>query len=682
MTVCWLDQNPSDPSITPVDLPREQALQDRKLRLLLLDDDPKPRKLLEVLNLPGTVLYVARQAKTAYSALLTPPFTYDAVFVDWRMDEWEPLSDKFIASVGLPDTVPTGGLFLRVLSGLDPDDAVRGGHAELLVGLASAQGALTIVTSIHIDNQNQEEIYRLRARGAHSFLPKLQLPHHSKSIEVRQLLLSVAASQRDKRLWRALPLNVLRSILKNLSDSSPEVLRAHLTRFDKYSLEERHQVILSLQEDNDPEYLIGSLAWLRQPRFFCAERLLTDAINSRDTRKDEAERIEQVARVLQPSLPTTGLLGGGSIGDSNPKISSRIQDTHRLHKLEADREFLHLVVAPDLRRIDYYSSMKTKPGRSAETFIEHLGTTFSPRLAAAIDQNGVWPALKLSKLRHLMRSPRDRRIVHQGPVAVRCAENVFGPSIDTLLLGHLLISLTSVRNAPLSKVRHAAEIGVGTGYLLCVLSAFAKGHIQLLIGSDISPRAVEQAQMNLSIQLSRKRNPPIINLALSPNGLTLVRENFLDLIFSNPPYLPEPTTDSNGRGKSSTGSAIAGEEVIRHILLEEGPRVLKGDGIILMVTSTLTEKMLQGAVELARERDINWYSHKMTTKTWVPLDLPEVQQDPEWVELLLKEEAEHVIFDADSPDYPLRHGIMVTAYSRDVGRISQLESYLRGTKPL
>jgi len=677
--VVWLDQDPSNASTPVSELPSEADLGDPRLRLLLLDDDPKPLVLLRKLALPGTVLFVARKAVTAYAALFTRPFTYDAVFVDWRMDEWEHLSDEFIASIGIPDTIPSGGLFLRVLSSdrelLDTEAAVQGGHSELLVSLASTQGALTILHSIFIDRKNEEEVYRLRARGAHYFLPKI--PSASRLEEVRHLLLSIAGNQRDRRLWRAIPLTTLRSILEYLTNAKPEDIQTLLTEFDGDGIQARHQRVLSLNEQNYVEYLVGSLTWLRQQRFYCAERLFADAMKARAEGRDDAERLERMAAILQPTLPPIVLSPNSGSNDDVLGFISQIQEAHRTHQLESGQEFLHIVVASNLGRIDYYSAIRAKSRPLSETSIEHLGTTFGPRLTAAIDQNGVWPALKLSKLRHLLRSKRNSRIVHQGSVAVRCAEKVFGPSIDSLLLGHLLLRLTSGTSAPLSRVQYAAEIGIGTGYLLCMLSAFSKNRIQLLIGSDISSRAVEVAESNLSTLWAKRRNPPLINLALCPDALTSVRANYLDLVISNPPYLPEPALDNDGRrARRKTRSAIAGEEVIRHILVKEGPRVLKEDGIILMVTSTLTRTMLQIAEAEAEAAGINWKSRELTTMSFVPLDLPEVQQDPKWVEMLLEEEAKHVIFDADSPDYPLRHGIVVTAYSRDSERIAELSQYL------
>jgi methylase of polypeptide subunit release factors len=681
INVVWLDPDPTSPTTNVSAFPSELDLRDRRLRVLMLDDDPQPLTLLRSLNLAGITLFIARRAVTAYAALLTRPFTYDAVFVDWRMDQWERLTAEFIASVGMPDTIPSGGLFLRVLGGgadvTDIKGAVEGGHAELLVSLASAQGALTILHSVNVNRtRDEEEISRILARGAHYFLPKI--PNKDELEEVRQRLLSIAGNQRDKRFWRAIPLTTLSAILKYLRKSNPDNLRTLLTDFDRRGLHERHQKALSLSELNDEqriEYLIGSLAWLRQQRFYCAERLFADAVAPGVGKKLSA-RLARTAKLLQPSLPRIGQPHLASAADQFPDFLSQIREAHRKQKLERSEEFLHIIVAPDFGRIDYYSSVRAKAKPASEVLTEHLGTTFGPRLTAAIDQNGVWPALKLSKLRHLLRSKRDKRIVHQGSVSVRCAEGVFGPSIDSLVLGHLLLRLTSESLAPLSRVQHAAEIGVGTGHLLCMLSAFAKNRIKLLIGSDISRNAIEAAERNLGALWSKKRSTPVISLALSRNALSSVRDNYLDLIISNPPYLPEPAVQKDTRGRRKGGSAIAGEEVIRHVLVTEGPRVLTQDGLILLVTSTLTKRMLLIAQAEANSNGDNWRSVELNTVSWVPLDLPEVQQDPKWIEFLLGEEAEHVMFDADSPDYPLRHGVVVTAYSRSEERIAQLKQYL------
>ncbi len=150
-------------------------------------------------------------------------------------------------------------------------------------------------------------------------------------------------------------------------------------------------------------------------------------------------------------------------------------------------EYLHLIVGGGVRRIDLFAAKNVVSANDPRA-VEYLGTSFSPKLAASIDDSGVWPAAKLSKLRHLLRTGRRRRIFHQGEVVVRCAEGVFGPTIDSLVLGDILVKLVGNASCRLSASRRVVEIGTGTGFLLCLVTAHLAGVLELAAGATC-PRA-------------------------------------------------------------------------------------------------------------------------------------------------------------------------------------------------
>jgi hypothetical protein len=75
--------------------------------------------------------------------------------------------------------------------------------------------------------------------------------------------------------------------------------------------------------------------------------------------------------------------------------------------------------------------------------------------------------------------------------------------------------------------------------------------------------------------------------------------------------------------------------------------------------------MINRARRDAHDRGVVWHAHTLRALPWVPLDLPEVQEDSSWLRHLLGQHATHVYFDLAASEYPLRHGVEVTVYSRN-----------------
>jgi hypothetical protein len=87
--------------------------------------------------------------------------------------------------------------------------------------------------------------------------------------------------------------------------------------------------------------------------------------------------------------------------------------------------------------------------------------------------------------------------------------------------------------------------------------------------------------------------------------------------------------------------------------------------------------MINDARTVALSHGIDWYPRKLRELPWVPLDLPEVQDDPPWLRLLLEQRAMHVYFDLAASEFPLRHGIEVRVFSRSP---ATAESFVRAAK--
>ena len=654
---------------------------DALFSLALVDDQPPlPASLFNALGLSScdARLFSIIDSETAYSLFTTNPFPFDGVFLDWRLDDWPPFSLEQCARTGLPDTLARGGAFPRLLLGDDKERALgarRGGHAELLISLAASRGVLTVALSEYIAAVELPGI-ALRARGAHCFLPKRDLrnPDQSRVLpELRELLFALAGWSRDLRLWRSLTPEQSASVSKRLRELSSSEIAERMAEFEQSNSKDRHNWITSGYKGVE-DYLIGSLTWLGQPRLCCSVSLLDEAIKILPAGDPLLSEICDKVKVLLPSFGSPKG-GGQQLKDELRSIFLRVTAAHDLHALNEGEDHFHIMVGPRAERIDYFASKQMSSSLDSLAF-EYLGTSFSPRLAATIDENGVWPASKLSKLRHLLRARRDRRIFHEHGATVRCAEGVFGPTIDSLLLGGLLITLLSYPHSPLAHIKRVVEVGTGTGYLLCLAAVTLGNQLDLLAGSDISDLAVECSSRNLRIAWPTGVQNGKAHIVLSSDVLSLVPAGTIDLIISNPPYLPAKPIDL-ASSRPGENSAIAGERVLRDILLGSGPTALRMEGVILFVTSTLSLQILEDLVEEARLAGVMWFSKSLLEIPWVPLDLPEVQEDPEWVQALLATRSAHVLVDITSGQHSMRHGIVVAAFSRTESIISRIEECLR-----
>jgi hypothetical protein len=149
-----------------------------------------------------------------------------------------------------------------------------------------------------------------------------------------------------------------------------------------------------------------------------------------------------------------------------------------------------------------------------------------------------------------------------------------------------------------------------------------------------------------------------VHLSASSKLLKLASAD-LDLILSNPPYLPA--------AREEAGSEIAGKAVIQDILVKSGPKALRPDGVILMVHSTLSETVIGDCITTASKRGCEWIREELCVRRWVPLDLPEVQGDSSWLSDLVRSGADHVLIDTASRHHEVRHGVVVSAFSRIAG---------------
>ncbi len=151
---------------------------------------------------------------------------------------------------------------------------------------------------------------------------------------------------------------------------------------------------------------------------------------------------------------------------------------------------------------------------------------------------------------------------------------IYAPSEDTFLM---LEALTKKLKDKYSKI---LEVGVGSGYILEKLQS--KG-FKNISGVDINPEAIEiSKEKNLNVKES--------NLFSKVNGK-------FDVIFFNPPYLPEDQ-DEDKESKLTTTGGKEGSEIINKFL-NEAKKYLSKNAKIYLLTSSLT-------------KNIDWKDYKKT----------------------------------------------------------------------
>ncbi len=166
--------------------------------------------------------------------------------------------------------------------------------------------------------------------------------------------------------------------------------------------------------------------------------------------------------------------------------------------------------------------------------------------------------------------------------------DTYEPSDDTYMIMDAIKSL--------SRARIALDIGCGSGVLSIVIAR--KGIVALCV--DISPCAVESA-------LSTARNNRIESLVdiVQCDSATCLRSDSVDLVVSNPPYLPvrEHHLDE---GISWSGGVDGIEIPLR--FLTEGMRVCKSNCTIVFVVSSLQkfEALFNELARVCRDVLIEW----------------------------------------------------------------------------
>ncbi|KKD09318.1 HemK2/MTQ2 family protein methyltransferase [Streptomyces sp. WM6386] len=148
---------------------------------------------------------------------------------------------------------------------------------------------------------------------------------------------------------------------------------------------------------------------------------------------------------------------------------------------------------------------------------------------------------------------------------------VYTPQEDTALLAGALY------DEPLPPGAEVLDVGTGSGVL--ALAAARRG--TRVTAVDVSWRAVCTAQLNARMAGVRVRTR-------RGNLFTPVRGRSFDLILTNPPYVPAPTSRRVPRRASRAWDAGRDGRLILDRICREAPGLLRPGGVLLLVQSAFS----------------------------------------------------------------------------------------------
>lgn len=149
-------------------------------------------------------------------------------------------------------------------------------------------------------------------------------------------------------------------------------------------------------------------------------------------------------------------------------------------------------------------------------------------------------------------------------------EDVYEPSEDTFLLLKLIDRIGGGFSVGL-------DMGCGTG--VAGLYALYKGYVKRVFFTDINPNAVYNTVYNLLLNGFEHRGITIYSDRSNP-----LRRGVIDIVFSNPPYLPGEPRDIYDE------ALLAGVKGYERVVsfIDEAYRVLRRGGYLLIIFSSLS----------------------------------------------------------------------------------------------
>lgn len=221
------------------------------------------------------------------------------------------------------------------------------------------------------------------------------------------------------------------------------------------------------------------------------------------------------------------------------------------------------------------------------------------------------------------------KLVFQRGVLVhvhRQRDDVFGPTIDTVLLAEILARWLEDQDQEQDRDIVALEVGPGNGLLSCLLATAP--HVTRLYAIELNPAAVVCTLRNLQINS--------ITLDAVHPRVAVRAERFdegeisgvIDVIVCNPPYIPDPPLDGTGYGLAVGGFSLCTE------LLEGLDSLLSPNGRLLLMSSSVSHAEVLACVPQGF-RVVPCLDGKGLR---VPLDVDTVWKNKDWRKHLVAEE--------------------------------------------
>ncbi len=250
-------------------------------------------------------------------------------------------------------------------------------------------------------------------------------------------------------------------------------------------------------------------------------------------------------------------------------------------------------------------------------------------------------------------------VVHRGvivPIDRNLDSNVFGPSIDTLIISELLAQ--QIFEADNIEHHSALEVGCGNGLITAALAHHCKG-LREIFSIDINFGAVSRTRRNVFSSLDFIANPsqPTTYFICGPFQPDLIARKF-DLVVCNPPYIPIPTQQRRAHTEGSDFyQAVGGTDLMRHVL-QSTPQILTNEGQLLIMTSNLSRAEFVSSVPSAYS-----IAKPVGNGISVVFDVEAVLNNADWLNFLINERGL-----TQEPDGTYSHVLQPVWISKELGR--------------